>query len=357
MNTLLCQTLDLNYPLIQAPMAGVSTPELAAAVSNAGGLGSIGIGACTTEQADAMITRTLKLTDAPINVNVFCHSRTARDTAREQAWIARFSEVFARFDAQPPAALAEIYPTFVDNEPLLEVLLRTRPAVVSFHFGLPSAAFLQRLRARGIVTLATATGPEEARAVEAAGIDFIVAQGMEAGGHRGIFNPGGEDLALSTLTLVQAIRRVSRLPVIAAGGVMDGAGIAAVLKLGATGVQMGTAFVMCPESSASDAYRRAIKTQSAAGTVMTTAISGRPARSLNNDFCRLTQAWPQDAAPGYPMTYALGKALGAAAAAKGVHGFSAQWAGQGVALAREMPAAELVAALIAEWRAAERVGS
>lgn len=353
MNTTLSRTLNLTFPLIQAPMAGVSTPELAAAVSNAGGLGSLGVGASTPLQAEEMILRTQAMTRQAINVNVFCHTRGTRSMERERAWIARFEEIFNHFGTQPPAELAEIYQSFLNNEPMLDVLLRTRPAVVSFHFGLPSYAFLQRLRAQGIVTMASATSVEEARAIDAADIDFIIAQGIEAGGHRGIFNPDDEDAALSTFVLVQAIRQSITRPVVAAGGVMDGAGIAAMLKLGATGVQMGTAFVMCPESSASVAYREAIKSQSVAGTVMTTAISGRPARSLRNDFYRLTMSWPADVVPDYPMTYALGKSLAAAATAKGVHGFDAQWAGQGVALARELPAAELFATLMAEWKVAQ----
>lgn len=352
MNTMLCQTLNLHYPIIQAPMAGVSTPQLAASVSNAGALGSIGVGASTPEQADAAIRQTLSLTTAPVNVNVFCNAPIQRDDARERAWIARFREVFSHYEAELPSELAEIYQTFQENEAMLEVLLSTRPAAVSFHFGLPSADFLRRIKAKGIVTLATATSPAEAQRIEAAGIDFIVAQGIEAGGHRGIFNPAGEDQGLSTLTLVQSIRQVSHLPVVAAGGIMDGAGMSAMLRLGAAGVQMGTAFVLCPESSANPAYRQLLKSKEAANTVITAAISGRPARCITNDFCRLTQAFPREAIPSYPLTYALGKALAAAAGAKGDHGFGAQWAGQGAALAREMPAAELVSTLVAEWQAA-----
>lgn len=150
---------------------------------------------------------------------------------------------------------------------------------------------------------------------------------------------------------MQAIRRTSRLPVIAAGGVMDGAGMAAMLKLGAAGVQLGTAFILCPESAANAAYRQALKSAQANSTEMIAAISGRPARCLTNDFCRLAREFAQDSIPPYPLTYALGKAL-AAAAAKGAHGFGAQWAGQGAMLAREMPAAELINTLVAEWQAA-----
>lgn len=352
MNTILSQRLNLTYPIIQAPMAGVSTPQLAAAVSNSGGLGSIGIGASTPEQAEKMIRQTCALTAGPINVNVFCHAAAQRNPQLEQAWIARFQPLFDRYDAAIPIALSEIYQTFLENQAMLEVLLETAPAAVSFHFGLPSIAFVQRLKRRGIITLATATSLAEAEAIEAAGVDFIVAQGIEAGGHRGIFDPAGDDHQLSTFTLVQAIQQVSRVPVIAAGGIMNGAGIAAMCQLGVSGVQLGTAFILCPESAANQAYRQALKSQQAISTVMTSAISGRPARCITNDFCRLAREFSHDTIPPYPLTYALGKALAAAAAAKGAHGFGAQWAGQGAALAREMPAAELITTLVAEWQAA-----
>ena len=351
MNNALCQMLNLKYPIIQAPMAGVSTPELAAAVSNAGGLGSLGVGASTPEQAEAMIRQTLSLTSAPFNVNVFCHTPEVCDPQQEQAWIARFRDLFATYNAEPPATLPEIYTSFLNNEAMLEVLLRTKPAAVSFHFGLPSAAALLRLKSQGTITLASATSPAEALAIEAAGIDFIIAQGIEAGGHRGIFDPKSEDQSLSTFTLVQAIRKVCHIPVIAAGGIMDGAGIGAMLNLGATGVQMGTAFLLCPESATNATWRQLLKSDKAASTVMTAAISGRPARCITNDFCRLTKALPQALIPPYPQTYALGKALAAAAAVKGDGGFGAQWAGQGAVLARELPAADLVDVFVAEWQA------
>ncbi|QJW54811.1 Nitronate monooxygenase [Serratia plymuthica] len=173
----------------------------------------------------------------------------------------------------------------------------TLPAAVSFHFGISSEQVIKRFKARGIVTLATATSVREAQLIEDSGIDFIVAQGIEAGGHRGIFNPEENDYRHSTFTLVQAIRKVSSLPVIGAGGIMDGAGIAAILKLGAAGVQMGTAFILCPESSTNEAYRQVLKSEKAANTVMTSAISGHPARCIANDFCNLTWEFAQDSIP------------------------------------------------------------
>ena len=351
MSKTLSQLLKLKYPLIQAPMAGVATPELAAAVSNAGGLGSIGIGASSAEQAEAMIHKPAALTSAPFNVNVFCHQSEPCDPTVAQRWIERFRPVFTRFNTTPPATLAEIYTSFLDNTAVLEVLLRTKPAVVSFHFGLPSAAVLQRLKAHGIITLASATCLVEAQAIESAGVDFVIAQGIEAGGHRGIFDPKGDDQALSTFTLVQVIRQHCQIPVIAAGGIMDGAGMRAMLELGATAVQMGTAFLLCPESATTAGWRQALKSGLAARTTLTAAISGRPARCISNDFCQLVADFPSDSIPPYPYTYALGKALASAAGAQGEGGFAAQWAGQGAALIRELPAANLVTLLAAEWQA------
>lgn len=352
MKNSLCELLNLQYPIIQAPMAGVSTPELAAAVSNAGALGSISIGAANPEQAELMIQKTLALSSGPVNVNVFCHQAVQRDEQLEKAWIKQFHELFVQYDAQLPGELEEIYTTFHNNSLLLDILLNTRPAAVSFHFGIPASGVINLLKQKGIITLATATSIDEAKEIEASGIDFIVAQGIEAGGHRGIFDPMQADSMLSTFTLVQAIKHHCRKPVIAAGGIMNGAGIAAMLALGAEGAQLGTAFVLCPESSANSAYREALKSKQAANTVLTSAISGRPARCIENAFCTYARDFAKHTIPSYPLTYALGKALASAAAAKGDHGFGAQWAGQGAQLAREMSAQDLVLTLVDEMHAA-----
>lgn len=351
MTTALCQALKLRYPIIQAPMAGVSTPELAAAVTEAGALGSISVGASTPEQAEKMILATQALTHGAINVNLFCHTSPLRNPSLEQQWIAKFHDLFRRYDAPLPSRLSEIYATFNHNQPMLEVLLNTRPTAISFHFGLPEKQVIKQLKALGIVTLASATNLNEVAEIEACGIDFIIAQGMEAGGHRGIFYPDREDSMMSTFTLVQAIKQASQLPVIAAGGIMNGSGIAAMQRIGAAGSQLGTAFILCPESAASPAYRAALKSKQVQDTVFTSAISGRPARCLNNAFCKMTQDIPVQSIPDYPLTYALGKALANAATAKGEPGFAAQWAGQGVSLARELPARQLVALLAAELTA------
>ncbi len=249
------QDLAIRYPIVQAPMAGVSTPALAAATSNAGALGSLGIGASTVPQARKMIQDTRALTDKPINVNVFCHAPAVRDAAREAAWLRHLAPLFAEVGSPLPTRIDEIYKTFLGDDEALQMLIEERPAVVSFHFGVPSADALAALRKAGIKTMASATNLREAATVEEAGIDAIVAQGIEAGGHRGVFDTDAIDERLSMSVLVRLLVRQSKLPVIAAGGIMDGFGIRAALDLGAAGVQLGTAFVLCPESSANASYR------------------------------------------------------------------------------------------------------
>jgi len=349
------QRIGVQLPAIQAPMAGTSTPALAAAVTNAGALGSISVGAVNAAKAGEMIAALKALTDGPFNINVFTHQPATADPARERGWTEALRPVFAAYDAEPPAALSEIYTSFNVDEAMLETLLTARPAVVSFHFGLPPERFIQRLKAQGIILLASATNLDEGRAVQAAGIDAVVAQGWEAGGHRGVFDPAAPDPQLGTMTLTRLLVRELSIPVIAAGGIMDGAGIAAALDLGAEAAQMGTAFIASPESSADAYHRAALMSPGATATEMTALLSGRLARSLPNRFTALKDAELKGVAlPDYPIAYDAGKALAAAARAKGEGGFGAQWAGQGAPLARALPAAELIAALAAELEAAHR---
>ncbi len=344
--------LGMSLPIIQAPMAGVSTPALAAAVSQAGGLGALGLGAMDAETARQAITCTQALTDRPFCVNLFCHRPATPDPAREAAWLAWLAPQFAAFGAQPPAALKELYTSFVADDDMLQMLLQTRPAVVSLHFGLPPRKTLQALKAAGIYLMATATQLDEARLIAEAGVDAIVAQGIEAGGHRGTFDDTASDEGLGVLALTQLLAERLPLPVIAAGGIMNGAGIAAALALGAQAVQLGTAFVSCPESAADDAFRQALLGQDYVATRHTRAISGRPARAIVNRLVELGAAPDAPPVPAYPLAYDAGKALHAAARAQGESGFAAQWAGQGAALSRGLPAAELMAALAEEWRQA-----
>ena len=340
--------LGLSLPLVQAPMAGVATPALAAAVSEAGGLGSIGIGATDATGARTMIEEIRARTDRAFNVNLFVHGAAKADAGREAAWLEWLAPIFAEFDAEPPTSLRTIYKSFADDADMLAMLIEARPPVVSFHFGLPSAEALSALRARDILLMATATSLDETRAIEAAEIDVVVAQGIEAGSHRGIFDPAAPDDALGTVALTRLLVSETRLPVIAAGGIMDGAGIAAALDLGAIAAQLGTAFIACPESAADDGYRAALTGPGAWHTTLTPLISGRPARALANRFTALAEHVADRRPPDYPIAYDAGKALHAAAKARGEHGLGAQWAGQGAPLARTMPAAALVEALRSE---------
>lgn len=344
----LTELCDIELPIVQAPMAGVSTPEMAAAVSNAGALGSIGVGAINAAEARRMIAAFRARSQRSLNVNVFCHQPATANPSVEAAWLEILRPHFERHGAAPPRELKEIYRSFVADDAMLAALLADRPRVVSFHFGLPAAERIQALREAKIVLLASATNLAEARAAERAGVHAVVAQGYEAGGHRGMFDPSADDDCLGTLPLTRILARELRVPVIAAGGIMDGAGIAAVLRLGAAAALLGTAFIACPESSADAGYREALAGDSAHHTVMTRAISGRPARCLRNRFTALGAAVSAQQIPAYPMTYDAGKALHATAKGAGEFGYGAQWAGQGAPLARALPAAELVRVLAEE---------
>src|SRR6185312_11411848 len=225
----LLRRLQLDLPIIQAPMAGVSTPAMAAAASNAGALGSMGVGATNAEGAAKMIRAARDLSKRALNINVFCHRPATSNPAVESAWIERLRPHFARVGAAPPSALSEIYKSFVNDDAMLEQLVELRPEVVSFHFGLPSAERMQALRKAGVVLIASVTSLDEANAVVAAGVDAVIAQGYEAGGHRGVFDPEAHDDRLGTFALTRVLVRKLAVPVIAAGGIMDGAGIAAAL--------------------------------------------------------------------------------------------------------------------------------
>lgn len=340
--------LGIELPIVQAPMAGVSTPALAAAVSNAGGLGSLGIGANTAAQAREAIEETRALTDRPFNVNVFCHAPAPRDEARESGWLNHLAPLFAEFGAAAPKHLNEIYESFLEGEEVFRVLLDARPPFVSFHFGLPPDDQIAAFHEAGIRTMASATSLAEARKIAAASVDMVVAQGIEAGGHRGVFDPAAADERHSTSVLTRLLVRENALPVIAAGGIMDGQGIRAALDLGAIAAQLGTAFILCPESAANAGYRENLRSVRASKTRLTPVLSGRPARGIVNRFIEYCEVAGSPEAAAYPMAYDAAKQLNAIAAAAGVNEFAAHWAGQGAPIARELPAAELVEALARE---------
>jgi nitronate monooxygenase len=340
--------LDIQLPIIQAPMAGISSPAMAAAVINAGGLGSIGVGATSAAGARTMINAVRELSGGSLNVNLFCHQPARADAAVEAAWLDKLRPLFTRFETATPVGLSEIYRSFVEDDEMLAMLIEEKPKVVSFHFGLPAPERIRALRDAGIVLLGSATSLAEARVLAEGGVQGIVAQGFEAGGHRGMFDIHAQDDCLGTLALTRLIARHIDLPVIAAGGIMDGAGIAAALNLGAAAAQLGTAFVVSDESLADAGYRAALFSDAAHHTTMTRAISGRLARSLSNDFTRWGADVSIDQVPAYPIAYDAGKALNAAGKAANNTGYGAQWAGQGAPLVRAMPVAKLMAVLVQE---------
>jgi nitronate monooxygenase len=345
---MLLDSLGIDLPLIQAPMAGTASPSLAAAVSNSGALGSIGVGATDAEGAQRMMAAFRERSGRSLNVNVFCHRPAKSDESLGAAWLEYLKPFFERVGSAPPRRLNELYRSFLVDDAMFALLVTQKPRVVSFHFGLPSAERIRALREAGIILLASATSLEEARKAASAGVHAVVAQGYEAGGHRGLFDPDAPDDCLGTIALTRLLVHRLEIPVIAAGGIMDGAGIAAVLRLGASAAQLGTAFIGCPESDADAGYRAALSSDAAHHTVVTRAISGRPARCLRNRFTELGRDVSSSRIPAYPMAYDAGKALNAAAKTAGDAGFGAHWAGQGAPLARSLPAAELVGRLARE---------
>lgn len=362
------QQLGIAYPIFQAPMAGIATPELAATVSNAGGLGALGVASVDNPTALEMIRATQRQTTRPFNVNVFCHQPPSRQPLREAQWLNFLAPLFEQLDAPLPQELHDRYPSFRTNPGLLDVLLLTRPRVVSFHFGLPTPQQLALIHGAGIFTLATATNTHEAQLIAQAGIQGIVVQGNQAGGHRGIFDPTAHDPAQPTLELLKAIRAQTQLPLVAAGGIMTGAHIQQALALGANAAQLGTAFVATNESAAGPRYRALMKDRSRR-TQLSSAISGRPARGIINDYINYTNA-PQAPQPAaYPLAYDATKGLQQAAQNYSkqhgnpnadpiqpnapVFDCGAYWAGENVHLARHLPARQLVQLLLRELAQAQ----
>ncbi|EOQ73617.1 NAD(P)H-dependent flavin oxidoreductase [Acinetobacter lactucae] len=341
----LLQQLEIKHPIFLAPMAGVSTPELAAEVSNQGGLGSLGLGANTAQSAREQILKTQTLTEKSFQVNFFCHHPEQLNSQTSTQWIEYLRPQFEKFGEQPPQNLNCIYPSFLDNDDFLNVVLETKPKAVSFHFGIPHPHQIQALKDAGIITMVSATNLVEAQAIEAAGIDIIIAQGIEAGGHRGIFNKTF-DAAIKTSDLVHLIVQHCKRPVVAAGGIMNGAQARHMLSLGATAVQLGTAFVQCPTSNASAEYRKALFNESV--TQISASLSGRPARGLLNHWHTQIDLPDRPPQPEYPYTYDLAKQLNAIASKNKDYGFGAFWAGSNVSQIRELDAADLVNQLVVE---------
>jgi nitronate monooxygenase len=327
-------------------MAGVQVGSLAIAVSNAGGLGSLPCAMLTLEQVRAELGRIRDATRHPYNVNFFCHAPPQPDAAREAAWRAALAPFYAEYGVD-----AASIPPGPGRAPFTAeaaaLLAEFEPRVVSFHFGLPSAELLARVKAWGAKVLASATTVDEARWLEARGADAVIAQGAEAGGHRGMFL--SEDLAtqVGTFALLPQVVRAVKVPVIAAGGIADARGVAAAMELGAAGVQVGTAYLLCPEATTSAVHRAALKSDAARQTALTNLITGRPARGIVNRLMR--ELGPiNPVAPAFPLATAALAPLRAKAEAAGKGDFSPLWCGQNPTGCREIPAADLTRALAAD---------
>ncbi len=333
------QLLGIELPIVQAPMAGVQGSALAIAVSNAGGLGSL---PCAMLDVSAIRTElaTIKAqTTKPFNVNFFCHVPPAPNAEREARWRDALAPYYAEFgiDAHTIPQGAGRNPFSVEAA---QVLSEFKPGVVSFHFGLPSAELLTRVRSWGAKVWSSATTVEEARWLEAHGVDVIIAQGLEAGGHRGMFLTEDLTAQVSTFALLPQIVRAVNLPVVAAGGIADAKGVAAAMALGAAGVQVGTAYLLCPEATTSPLHRAALKSDAARHTALTNVFTGRPARGIVNRVMR--ELGPiSAAAPAFPLAPAAVAPLRARAESQGSGDFSPLWAGQNVSGCKEIPAAEL----------------
>jgi nitronate monooxygenase len=337
---LLSTLFGTELPIVQAPMAGVQGSALAVAVCNAGGLGSL---PCAMLAPDAMRKELTAIRDQvgtrPYNVNFFCHPQPATDAKRETHWRAALAPYFAEFGIDASSVPAGPGRLPFSSE-AADVLEEFQPAVVSFHFGLPSAELLARVRGWGSKIVSSATTVVEARWLEAQGVDAVIAQGLEAGGHRGLFLDDDLSGQLGTFALLPQVVQAVKVPVIAAGGIADTRGVQAALALGAAGVQVGTAYLLCPEATTTAIHRAALKSEAARVTALTNLFTGRPARGIVNRLMR--ELGPLSAAaPTFPLATAAIAPLRAAAEARGSGEFSPLWAGQNVSGCREVPAAQL----------------
>ena len=345
----LTDLFQIELPILLAPMAGAVDFELAAAVAQAGGLGSLPCAMLDPAKARDQMMRFRARSQAKVNLNFFCHTPPELNNAREARWRERLAPYYRELGIDPAAPV----PTSMRqpfNEAFCAVVEETKPGVVSFHFGLPDGGLLERVKAAGFPVLASATTVAEARWLEARGVDAIVAQGYEAGGHRGMFL--SDDLAaqVGTFALVPQAVDAVKVPVIAAGGISDARGIAAAFALGAAAVQIGTAFLFTPEAKISAPHRAALRGARDDGTAVTNLMTGRPARGLVNRVMR--EIGPlSEIAPAFPLAAGALAPLRAKAEAQGSGDFTPMWAGQAAALGRAMPAAELTRTLAVETQA------
>jgi nitronate monooxygenase len=335
--------LGMEHPLLQAPMAGAQFHELTVAVAEAGGLGALPCALLNGDQMRAEMEAIRRKTPRPINVNFFCHRPPEPNADRERAWRERLKPYYIELgldpDAPPQGATRRPF-----DSAACDLVAEFKPEVVSFHFGLPDRGLLARVKATGAKILSSATTVAEAVWLEREGCDAIIAQGYEAGGHRGMFLTADVPTQPGTMALVPQIVDAVKVPVIAAGGIGDARGIVAAMALGASAVQLGTAYLLCPEARISMVHREALKKEHR--TAVTNVFSGRPARGIVNRLIR--EVGPMsDLAPQFPL------AGGAIAPLKnseavGSEDFAQMWAGQAAALCREISAGELTKKLAEE---------
>ena len=338
------ELFGIDLPVIQAPMAGVQGSALAIAVSNAGGLGSLPCAMLGPEAMGKELEALAAGTSRPYNVNFFCHVPPRVDPVREAAWRAALAPFFAEFGIDPagiPAGAGRT-PFSAESAGILE---RFKPRVVSFHFGLPDAGLVARAKGWGAKVIGSATTVDEALWLEAHGADAVIAQGLEAGGHRGNFLTDDLTTQVGTFALVPQVVRAVKVPVIAAGGIADAQGVAAALALGAAGVQVGTAYLLCPEATTSAVHRAALKSPASRHTALTNLVTGRPARGIVNRLMR--ELGPMsEAPPEFPLATAAIAPLRAKAEAKGSGDFSPLWAGGNTSGCREIPAGDLTRSFV-----------
>ncbi|HSC00986.1 MAG TPA: nitronate monooxygenase, partial [Burkholderiaceae bacterium] len=338
-HTTLQQLVGTELPIIQAPMAGVQLCALAVAVCNAGGLGSLPCAMLSPETMRSELTTMRAQTTRPFNVNFFCHAAPQVNEQREARWRAALAPYYAEFGIDASSIPAGPGRAPFSHE-IADVLEAFEPAVVSFHFGLPAPELLARVRGWGAKVLASATTVNEARWLEARGVDAVIAQGLEAGGHRGIFLSDDLTTQVGLFALLPQVLHAVSVPVIAAGGIADAAGVAAAIALGAAGVQVGTAYLLCPEATTSAVHRAALKTEAAHHTALTNLFTGRPARGIVNRVLR--ELGPlSDAPPAFPLAAAAIAPLRARAEAQGSGDFSPLWSGQNASGCKEVSAAQL----------------
>ena len=338
------ELFGIKYPVIQAPMAGVQDSALAIAVSNAGGLGSLPCAMLSAEQLRAELEAIRAGTNQPFNVNFFCHQPPAHSPQREARWREVLGPYYQEFGLDPRAiAPAAARNPFDDR--VADIVEPFQPAVISFHFGLPAPHLLQRVKAWGCRVMASATTLEEAVWLEAQGVDAIIAQGLEAGGHRGMFLTTDLTTQLGTFSLVPHLVRQVRVPVIAAGGIADAAGVCAALALGAAGVQVGTSYLLAREATTSAVHRAALLHASAVHTALTNVFTGRPARGIVNRLMR-DLGCMSEFAPAFPLAGGAVAPLRAHAEAHGSAAFSPLWAGQNTRACRDAPAADITKELV-----------